>query len=417
MLSESFHQRTVEEHLDELAFLLHLRESLIPFSLGDVREWLGLDRRIAAHIQGLLLREGMAWDRLRVVLAVRPTRDRLRVAGVLALNASQPDPIRDYLSWLDDAPSKQPFADEVARWVLPSFRPRAAAFLSETARPSETARALWIELFNLGSAGTGLQAWESMAEQLLSCAKAAPHTARALSRLSTRAGLPALQMLLQHPDSGIRAGTLCSLMAFESQEAPRLVWQLEPAAISSFSTPLFLRAILRSPDADVELRLSQLWRMGFKEASVLGIGACGRSTLLSPLLEMIADPEVAKPAGRLFEVLSGHFSGVQPTVEAGKPDVPTINQSYVHLGSPDRKTAADWLRGPGQTLPQSVPLIGGQARTDGLCLEALRHGDCTCRLLFAEVLLVSHPGLLDLDIRAPMYQQLRHPAMSTSKSI
>jgi len=414
MIAEKFHQRMVEEHLDELAFLLHLRESLIPFSRGDVREWLGLDRRIAAHIQGLLLREGTAWARLQLLIAARPTKDRLRVAGVLALNASRPELLGEYLRWLQITPDKTPFADEVVRWVLPTFRSRAASYLSESNSSAEAERALWIELVNL--VGLSPQAWWNMAEQLLSCAEAAPYTARALSRLRTPDALPALQMLVQHPDGGIRSGALCAMMVLGNHESAEQVWELETVA-SSFSTLLYLRAILRSPDVAVELRLSQLWRRGLKEASVLGIGALGRLTLMPPLLEIMADPEVSKLAGRIFEVMSGHLSPAVPIAEAGTSGPPSINQTYVHLKSPDRKAAAEWLRGPGQALPQSEALIGGQPRTTGLCLEALRLGDCSFRLLCSEVLAVSHSGLVGPDIHAPMYQQIRNPAMSTSESI
>lgn len=402
----------VDEHLDELAFLLHLRESLIPFSRLDVRELVGLDRRIAAHIQGLLLRETRSWDRLLALITARPTKDRLRMAGVVALNAGSSKAIGDYLRWLDNGPANAPFADEVVRWVSPRHRARALTGLGKVGDSSDFARAIWIELANLD--GTFPQDWSIMVEQLLALTAAAPHTARALSRVSTSDGLLSLQFLVDHRDGEVRAGALCALMALGNQDAASRVWGLQDVT-TSFSTSLYLRAFLRSPAAGSELRLAQLWDIGCKEASVLAICASGRRALLPPLVKIMNDPTVARLAGRVFELMSGHVT-TQPSIDNLSAEPSNGNRAYEHLRPPDPKAAAEWLAGPGQALPEHEPLIGGLVRTDGLCLEALRHGDCTSRYLFSEVLSVCRPDLVDLDIRAPMYEQLRHAAMSTSGS-
>ena len=159
----AFQQGMVDEHIDELLFLLPYRESLIPYSTADGRECLTLDRRIAAHVDGLLLRPDLAWNRLQVVLRGHPWPEGCWLAGIVALSTGPADRVLAWRRGLSAKSQALPLAGDVARWAVPGAGLAAALHgLSERGAADALCLALQIEFAQALDA-----AWQALSRRRL----------------------------------------------------------------------------------------------------------------------------------------------------------------------------------------------------------------------------------------------------------
>jgi hypothetical protein len=412
MNASAFHLRMVNEHIDELVFLLHLRESLTPFSQEDVREWLGLDRRIFAHIQGLTLREARAWTKLRELLERRPTKDFLRLLGILAVNSAQTTRLQEYFDLVAAHQNLSVFAEDAVRWATPEARVRAHAWFEDRKMMLPSAVAFQIELSN--SFLVQGSEWQELLNQALATGVHCPQLERAISRVIAIAAVPALFELFAHGRHHVQLAAACALMGL-AEDVPQVNPFAGPSVLPSEGTGanrFLVRTVLRADQSSRQQLLADSWRSGFREATVIAIGALGEASLLPVLVSLMREPDIGRPAARIFKFLTG-FSPVKGQAELAVDDAEVGSRVlYPHLQEADAAAAAIWLSGPGQTLPQDTALVGGQPRTFAGLATLLQQGDCIERLICSEVLLPHFTALRNLDVYAPMYQQIKHPAMS-----
>ncbi|PCE33264.1 HEAT repeat domain-containing protein [Burkholderia ubonensis] len=116
-----------EEHLDELQYLVRMRERSMRVSDLVLAEFVRLDKRILGHLRGLTLRPGIAWR----CLTERIERDGLSdellfAAGVMALAGSDAERQVVFFSWFGASGSPRRLIRNVGRWV-PYCRASGAA--------------------------------------------------------------------------------------------------------------------------------------------------------------------------------------------------------------------------------------------------------------------------------------------------
>jgi hypothetical protein len=222
------------------------------------------------------------------------------------------------------------------------------------------------------------QTWIRLAERVLALPAPSPLLARAVSRVAVGEASPAwAELAQQHPQARIRLAAACAGAAV-AECPPKL---LEAAAFGPEAT---MRIALRLPADAVPQQLRELFDAGERLACACAATALGQarwSALVAPVPG--EDSDKAQAHGLLFETLTGQAPG-----------------------------GAAFPSGDGHAA-----LLHGQPRTSHRCLHVLRHGECVARLVCAGVLQATHGGFEGLDVLAPMWQQLKHPGLSTPASI
>ena len=372
---ERFHSRIVDEHIDELRFLLHLRAHRLPFARGDVHEWLAFDRRLMAHVDGLLLRAATAWARLEPLVRARPRTQNLQLSGVLALNLDDEAIIDRWFALAATSRATVRAAEELTHWVLPQRVAHLMGLLVDDGLSGELPLAVALELAQRMPSSP--EDWAVLAQRILAIPSPSPVLARAVSRVAVGEAVAAWAELAQaHPDSHLRLAAASAGCAV-AEYPPTL---REAAVLGPEAT---MRTALRLPADAVPAQLRELVEAGERLACACAVTALGQARwaeLVSPAPDEA--PDTAEAHALLYETLTGQAPG-----------------------------------SAGFTAPASeAALLLGQPRTRALCLHALRHGECVARLVSAQVLQVAGGGFAALDVLAPMWHQLRHPALSTAAS-
>lgn len=376
---ERFHSRIVDEHLDELRFLLHLRAHRLPLARGDVHEWLAFDRRLMAHVDGLLLRATTAWARVEPMVRGRPRTQNLQLSGVLALNLDDEAAIDRWFALAATSPATVRAAEELTHWLLPERVAPLMSLLVDDGLSGELPLAVALELAQ--RMPSSAQDWAVLAERTLALPSPSPVLARAVSRVAVGEAAGAWEELAQaHPQARLRLAAACAGCSVgEAPPSLREAAVLGPEAI--------MRAALRLPADAVPAQLRELADAGERLACACAVTALGQARwaeLVAPLPENAGDGgDAAEAHALLYETLTGQAPG-------GAAFTPPAGDSA---------------------------LLQGHPRTLARCLRELGHGECVARLVCAQVLQVEGGGLTVPDVLAPMWQQLRHPALSTAASI
>jgi hypothetical protein len=206
---DRFHSRIVDEHIDELRFLLHLRAHRLPFARGDVHEWLAFDRRLMAHVDGLLLRPATAWSRLEPLLRARPRTQNLQLCGVLALNSNDEAIIDRWIALAATSAAGVRAAEEITHWVLPERLAPLVALLVDDGLAGELPLAVALELAQ--RLRSSPQTWTRLAERVLALPAPSPLIARAVSRVAVGEASPAwAELAQQHPQARVRLAAACA---------------------------------------------------------------------------------------------------------------------------------------------------------------------------------------------------------------
>lgn len=394
----AFQQGMVDEHIDELLFLLPYRESLIPYSMADGRESLALDRRIAAHVDGLLLRPDLAWGRLQAMLRGQPSPERLCVAGIVALSAGPADRVLTWVQALSVEPQALPLAGDVARWVVPGAGLAAALHgLSQGGPADGLCLALQIEFAQALDAAD--VAWQALSRRELHHSGDERFLASTVGHIRTRKALPLLQRCSTATSHEVREAARCAGLLF----ALDLAADVDAAnAQGPTASLLRLRTAARlQPASECRRFLSALWQAGHLLDCVLAVGIAGWPELLLPLLELMGEPAVAKPAAQVFRLLTGQA----PTTSVPSQTT-TEADAFAFLPPADADGAARWLAECGAALPNGIALLRGQPRTAEACAAELRSGEMFDRWLCAEWLAAQIPAWTAFDLRAPAFRRL-----------
>lgn len=373
---ERFHSRLVDEHIDELRFLLHLRAHRLPLARGDVHEWLAFDRRLMAHVDGLLLRATAAWARLEPMVRARPRTQNLQLSGVLALNLDDEAVIDRWFALASMSPATVRAAEELTHWVLPEKVAPLMSLLVDDGLSGELPLAVALELAQRMPSSP--QDWAVLAQRTLALPSPSPVLARAVSRVAVGEAASAWAELAHaHPQSQLRLAAACAGCAVAETPPPTL---REAALLGTEAT---MRTALRLPADAVPAQLRALVDAGERLACACAVTALGQTRWADLVAPLPGDGgDRAEAHALLYETLTGQAPGAAV------------------LDSPAGEVA----------------LLQGHPRTIGRCLRALRHGECVARLVCAQVLQVAGGGLAPLDVLAPMWQQLRSPALSTAAS-
>lgn len=378
--AQRFQSRIVDEHIDELRFLLHLRAVRLPLGRGDLLEWLGFDRRLAAHVDGLLLRAPMAWARLAPATRARPSTTALRLSGVVALNSGEEALIDQWLALAATAPALPPTADEVVRWVLPEHAAPLLSLLADDGLTSDLTLALALEL--AGRLRSNEAVWNQVAARAMAVPAALPLSAHAVARIRADEAHAALWQLAVHPQAGMRTAALCAAPALGRGELTSAGSPLALHDVAAFGAGATMRVALRLPQDAANQQIDGLAASGQWLAFACAVAARGQQRWLPQLASQAAAADVDGAVALLFEVLFGQRAGNKP-VRASSPD---------------------------------APLLLGEPRDSASCLAQLRHGGCAARLVCAEVLRATVPDFEAIDLLAPAWEQLSHPALSRPAS-
>lgn len=405
---EAFHLGFCVEHAGEAEFLLQLRRRAVRYSTFDPDDLAQLDRRLYAHLQGLMLRPEQAWGVLSEQIESYGGRDLVALSGILALNAERPDWIARYLDRVAALPPAQRDPREVVRWIVP---PARAAFVGGAVdwRP-DVGLALVAECTLAdGQLATWLP-W--LLERTLH--HGIPEAIVPAVEASNAAGIESELLRWRTGYDGIlRAAALSALlgMAGRHEVLAAEAWELPP---SNAAPRLHMRAALRTVAQELPARVEALWQAGYRVPALECAGVSGLPALLPFIVRALPQDDCGKLAGLAFSAVTGlelpelsrredeDDADDDASVESEHAD----RQDIAPLVSRLEPTAAEaWLR---DAAPSgAAPLLDGHPVRRDLLTRVMATGFQYQRWLAAEVSAAAGAEWLAIDVEAPFVQQRR----------
>jgi len=289
----------VEEHLDEAEFLWGMWEH----GLGSARHTLdtlalGPERRLLAHIDGLLVNGPEVAPRLLVPALAAPAPDRVSAAAAALLADPEPAGAAAVFDAWYAWPAQRPALARALAWAeRPDLLPLLRAQLADPEQWLATAELLRLRGEPLGPALAQLLASDDPA-------------ARAL----------ALRAAPDEPDPTIHIPTLISCLAEPAPE-PELLDAAITAGVRLGLAPAWARAqgraqerhggaallllALRGATADHAILLAAAARPKRRAAALWALGFLGLPEVVDTCIEFLDDPKVGHLAGEVFTAVTG----------------------------------------------------------------------------------------------------------------
>lgn len=404
----------VEQHVDEVPFLWHLRDAAVSapnYSLDDLAE---LDERIEAHLDGCRVDyrlsaelcaqtldggSGGGGETFTAAVLALTARDDRRLADIVAGAQGSPEAARGLVSafgWVEpDAlrgtvqgllRSDAPFARGIGIAACLAHRVDPRQFLADALQdddPGLRARAL-----------------------------------RAAGLLRRRDLLTRVRAHLGEDDEGLR---------FEAARAALLLGDsgaLTPLkGFVNFKTPYAADALvlaLRAMDGPSALN----WLKGLAgdagqaRTVLVGAGIAGDPAYVPSLLRQMENPPLARVAGEAFSAITGvdlaesGLEGEWPEgFEAGPTDEPEDDDVAMDpdedLPWPDLSRVAGWWEANRARFQAGTRYLAGEPLSESSCGKLLRAGWQRQRMGAALELALARPDEPVFEVRAPAARQKR----------
>lgn len=402
----------VEQHAEEAAFNWLLRDSAVSEPHYDLADLAHLDDRIEANIDGLRIAGDAGWDVCRESMEIGDPGE-IFTAGVLAFESQVPKymdallatvegdvelqrALCSALGWIefhqvDGSANKLLSADlaflkRIALSVYAIHRqdigPALATYISDTDP--------WVRSRALKAAGE--LGRSDLLSMVIGCVnekdeKCRFYAAWSATLLGDNAGIDRLKRIAEA--QSVYAQRACELAVRKMDHGHALQWLNELGRHSS-STRL----------------------------AINGYGALGDPQAIAWLIEMMQVPELARPAGEAFSMITG--------VDIASEDLETDAPEDFQAGPTENPEDEDVEMDPDEDLPWPDPeLIGawwhdnqktfqngnryllGNTISSENCMHVLINGFQRQRAAAAMELALLHPGRPLFEVRAPGFRQQR----------
>jgi uncharacterized protein (TIGR02270 family) len=400
-----------EDYLDEASSLWALRALAVlqpHYSLRDLAE---LDRRLQAQLNGLRLCTDSAWALCQEVLG-KAGADEVFVAAVLAFEGGDEGRVQrvrragaadlavsrgliSALGWLPDEQAAKHFPALFGA-QSPVLRRAGIAAAAIHRRSPQAALAE-----ALAAADPPLRA----------------RAYRAVGELGLTGLMATLRKGLTDADAGCRfaAAWSAALLAGDPAALGVLTFTAEEPGPFAVRAASLAGRRLPLPSAHA-WRIKLMETLKLMEHALLVAGAIGDPVVIPWLIDHMAEPALARPAGEAFSMITGadlnqlSLSGQKPEgFDAGPTDNPedenVAMDPHEGLPWPNPKLVAIWWEKNRGCFPKGTRHVAGRVITIEGCREVLKHGYQRQRAAAAVELARLQPGTPLFEVRAPAARQ------------
>jgi uncharacterized protein (TIGR02270 family) len=301
----------LEEHADEMSFLFSQRLYALDALTLDFAFLTGLDERLEAHLDGLLVGTDSSWELCQPLLGGEHPEEAF-VAWSVALRSPPP------WSWADELPAALPDGPALdgVLWALRlSTGERTDAVLGRllgSESDSTRGTALDAMTFRHGDPGPALR--EALRSPSLPLLRAGLAGAARL-RLTPEAGR-ALE-LVASDDPGIAGAALMALVVLDPEKAhDRSLAALSAAGPAAPAAVRALGILGRTANLAILQRAAGSGEKGLARAAILALGNLGAAAAVPPLLDMLKDDEKAGLAAVALRRILGPDAPWEPAPAA-----------------------------------------------------------------------------------------------------
>jgi uncharacterized protein (TIGR02270 family) len=402
-------EEIVEQHFDEASFLWSQRDAAVLSSLYTLDDMEELDGRIEAHLDGLRVAGGFAWELCENGLDDEDP-GTLFTSAMMAFESGIEDHIE--LVVKKSALSRPLFKAAVSAlgWLNPnSFRPLIRTLVSSQRGHDQC----------LGIAACGVRRIDPRV--YLKNAIESPNqflrlnafkTAGVLKRLDL---LPELQHYFKHENPAVR---------FEACRAALLMGDL--SALEAFSPFAATENPFTVPALDIALRLTDpqtalKWLKAHssnpeqRRLALICTGIVGDPRYIPMLIRQMTVPALARAAGAAFSMITGVILGEtglereQPEAYVERPDDNPENEDVLmdpdeDLPWPDAEKTERWWTDHQDTFVAGKRYLAGHPITERNCMKILTEGNQLQRHAAALEITLHKPEELYFNIKAPAFR-------------
>lgn len=403
----------VEEHADEVASLWMLRCVAIQashYSLTDLAE---LDERLNAHISGLRLGDGFAWEISLRALETRAPGE-LFTAAILAFKAANPAWISAILSTVKDAPETRRGLVSALGWLEKAeLKALAKRFLRSKSTLQRYAGIAGCALHRINP-GKALDAALTSDDPTL--------RARALRSVGELGRADLKRALLEHfvsDEPACRYWAAWSAALLGGRERAGQVLMKCLAEDAEFMQPaLQLLARILDPAETRKLFNGVARQNGETRGVTIAAGATGDPAYAPWLLKQMQVTEHARAAAEAFTMITGldltrHGMEAEApeAAAAGADDDVDAGDTGMHddedLPWPDTEKLRTWWSDNQSRFAQGQRCLLGRPIDVGNCRDVLNTGLQRQRAAAALELALLHPETPLYETRAPGFRQPR----------
>ena len=402
----------IEQHVEEASFNWFLRDNAVTEPDYNLVDLAYLDDRIEANIDGLRIAGEAGWE---ICLEAMDSGDpgEIFTAGVLAFESRIPKRMDSMLAAVEGDVALQRALCSALGWI--NFRQVATSVNKILEADLAFLKCIGLSVYAIHrqDIGAGLGTYISHANH-----KVRSRALKAAGELGRIDLLPKIRDRFSDKDETCRfyAGWSGGLLGADS-----IVDQLKSlVTVQSVYDQRACEMAVRKMDKDEAVQwLNELGRQSSTiRLAINGYGALGNPQAIPRLIEMMHTPELARPAGEAFSMITG--------VDIAYEDLETDAPEDFHAGPTEDPEDEDVEMDPDEDLPWPDPeLIGawwhknqisfqsgkrylaGHPISSENCLHVLRNGFQRQRMAAALELALLHPGRPLFEVRAPGYRQQR----------
>ncbi|MEW6518163.1 MAG: TIGR02270 family protein [Thermodesulfobacteriota bacterium] len=403
-------EEIVQQHADEAAFLWLLRDAAVHAPHYFLKDLARLDERVEAHLDGLRIAGEPGWRICREALALEEPGE-VFAAAVLAFESG----VEERLEQVFAVGAKN---DELSRaitsalgWLEWGQAEKYVQGLLEVGAPAASRLGLAAAAAHRQDPGARLAAGLVSDDPLLKC-----RAVRAAGELGRRDLLFHVTGHLSADNSDLRFQAAWSTLLLGGEGAVPVLRAIAESD-SEYAPRACAMAVRGMPPAEAHHWLKSLAADKQRQRlAVTGAGALGDPAAIPWLLELMAIPELARPAGEAFTMITGVDLAYEdlegqwpegfaagPTEEPEDEEVALDPDEDLPWPAPER--IARWWEAHRAEFVSGVRHLAGKALSGEQLRQVLRSCFQRQRDAAAIELALLRPGQPLFAVRAPGFQQ------------
>lgn len=400
----------VEQHAEEAAFNWLLRDSALSephYDLGDLAH---LDDRVEANIDGLRIAGDEGWEICREAMAIEEPGE-IFTAGVLAFESRIPERLESLLAAVVENAELQRALCSALGWI--EFHPVAGPVHKLLDADSACLRriALSAHAVHREDIGPGLANYIHDNDP-----RVRSRSLKAAGELGRTDLLPSVLNCVDDEDERCRFYAVWSA-ALLGVDTGIDRWKSFVDAQSDYARRACDLAVRKMDHADAIKWLNVLGgNVSSTRLAIIGYGALGDPQAVPWLMETMQVPELARPAGEAFSMITGvdiayeDLEGDEPEgFEAGPTEEPEDEDVDMDpdedLPWPDYGLIRTWWQEHKKRFSAGKRYLVGAPISSENCKQVLSSGFQRQRVAAALELAVMNPGKPLFETRAPGFRQ------------
>jgi uncharacterized protein (TIGR02270 family) len=402
----------IEQHLDNAAFSWLLRDAAVQWPHYDFADLTYLDERVEANIDGLRIAGDAGWGICAEAMALEEPGE-IFTAGVLAFESLNPERMDAMLAAVELDNDLFRSLVSALGWI--DFRDVNDPAYRLINAELDFLRHLGLSAFAVQRRDPGPPLFDCLQVGDPALRARSLKAAGELGRLDL---LNTVQMSFTDTDGKCRFYAAWSAALLGYRSAVVKLCQMAEEDLQHAFKACDLAARIMDPNE------SRNWLQGLlavperQRLALSGFGALGDPAAIPLIMECMATPELARPAGEAFAMISGvdiayeDLEGDWPEgFEAGPTESPEDKDVEMdpdeNLPWPDPKLIQEWWHKNKSNFRSGVRYLCGKPISEKQCQYVVRHGYQRQRAAAAIELALMKPGTPLFNVKAPGFRQQR----------